>query len=61
MRVASLHRDTQLPDGTLHQRRATQISATLRWEGTPDGLAIQMPETRPSDEAMVIKLTNRRP
>lgn len=57
VRIASLNRDTPLPGGTLHSVELLGSSGLLRWEWTPDGLAIQIPETRPSDDAVVIKLT----
>jgi alpha-L-fucosidase len=57
VRIASLKSDTPLPGGPLHNAELLGTSAPLRWEWTPDGLVIQMPETRPSDDAVVIKLT----
>jgi alpha-L-fucosidase len=57
VRIASLKRDTPLPGGTLHKVELLGSSGPLRWDWTPDGLVIQMPETRPSDEAVVFKLT----
>ena len=57
VRVTSLTRDTPLPGGPL--RSATMLGSPqpLHWEWTPDGLVIDMPPTRPSDDAVVIKLT----
>jgi alpha-L-fucosidase len=57
VRVTSLTRDTPLPGGPL--RSATMLGSPqpLRWEWKPDGLVIDMPPTRPSDDAVVIKLT----
>ncbi len=57
VRIASLNRDTSLPGGTLHNAELLGSSVPLQWEWTPDGLAVQMPESRPSDDAVVIKLT----
>jgi alpha-L-fucosidase len=57
VRVASLNRDTPLPIGTLHRAELLGSAAALRWEWTPGGLVVQMPETRPSEDAVVIKLT----
>jgi alpha-L-fucosidase len=56
VRIASLKRDTPLPGRTLHKVKLLGSQAILRWEWTPDGLVIHMPETRPSDEAVVFKL-----
>ena len=57
VRIASLKRDTLLPGGTLHDVELLGSPATLRWDWTPDGLVIEMPDTRPSDQALVFKLT----
>jgi len=57
VRVASLNRDTPLPIGALHRAELLGSAAALRWEWTPGGLVVQMPETRPSEDAVVIKLT----
>ena len=57
VRVASLTRDTPLPFGTLHKAEMLGTSQPLRWEWKPDGLVLQIPETRPSDDALVIKLS----
>jgi alpha-L-fucosidase len=57
MRIASLKRDTPLPGGSLRNVELLGSPAGLRWEWTPDGLVIQIPDGRPSDEAMVFKLT----
>jgi hypothetical protein len=33
------------------------VKEPLRWEWTPDGLLLHMPESRPSDDALVVKLS----
>ncbi len=57
VKVASLKRDTPLPGGPLKKAEMLGGTGTLKWEWTPDGLTIHMPETRPSDDAVVINLT----
>lgn len=57
VRIASLKKDTPLPSGTLRHVELLGSSTSLRWEWTSDGLEIQMPETRLSDDALVFKLT----
>lgn len=57
VRVASLNRDTVLPGGPLRIARMLGVEKPLHWEWTPSGLVIDMPERRPSDDAVVIKLT----
>lgn len=57
VRIASLKRDTSLRGGTLHSVELLGSPAHVRWEWTSDGLEIQMPEARPSDDAIVFKLT----
>jgi len=57
VRVASLTRDTPLPCGTLHSAELLGSPQPLRWEWTPNGLVLQIPESRPSDDALVIRLT----
>ncbi len=57
VRVASINRDTPLPGGTLHSAVMLGSSQPLHWEWSPDGLVLQIPESRPSDAALVIKLT----
>jgi alpha-L-fucosidase len=57
VKVASLKRDTPLPGGPLKKAEMLGGTGTLKWEWTADGLTIHMPETRPSDDAVVIKLT----
>jgi len=57
VRVASLNRDTVLRGGPLRTAQMLGVAKPLKWEWTPEGLVIEMPETRPSDDAVVIKLT----
>ena len=57
VKVTSLNRDTPLPFGTVRGAELLGSPAPLRWEWTPDGLVLQIPDTRPSDDALVIKLT----
>lgn len=57
VKVASLNRDTPLPGGPLRKAELLGSPQPLKWEWTPDGLVLHMPETRPSDDAVVIKLT----
>ncbi len=57
VKVASLKRDTPLPGGPLRKAELLGSKEPLKWEWTPDGLTLHMPETRPSDDAVVIKLT----
>jgi alpha-L-fucosidase len=57
VRVASLKRDTPLPFGTLRHAELLGSPAPLRWEWSPDGLVLHIPESRPSQDALVIKLT----
>jgi hypothetical protein len=55
--VASLKRETPLGFGVLRKAEMLGIQQPLAWEWTPEGLVVQMPETRPSDDAVVIKLS----
>lgn len=55
--VASLRRDTPLPGGPLRDARMLGIDKALQWQWSPDGLVIHMPEQRPSDDAVVVKLS----
>lgn len=57
VRVTSLTRDTPLPFGALHKAALLGVPQPLRWNWTPDGLVFDIPDTRPSDDALVIKLT----
>jgi len=55
--VKYLRQDTPLPMATLRKVEMLGAPQSLDWKWTPDGLQIKIPETRPSDEAVVIKLT----
>ena len=57
VRVASLKQDTALPFGALSKAELLGVKEPLRWEWTPDGLLLHMPESRPSDDALVVKLS----
>jgi alpha-L-fucosidase len=57
VRVTSLKRDTPLPAGPLRKAEMLGLAEPLKWEWTPDGLTLHMPETRPSDDAVVVKLS----
>jgi alpha-L-fucosidase len=57
VRVASLKRDTPLPSGRLHHAELLGSSQPLRLEWSSDGLVLHMPNSRPSEDALVIKLT----
>jgi len=57
VRVSLLNRDSALPGGPLRTAQMLGVPKPLHWEWTADGLVIDMPETRPSDDAVVIKLT----
>jgi alpha-L-fucosidase len=57
VRVGSLMRDTPLAFGTLRKVDMLGLPQPLAWQWTPEGLVVQMPETRLSDEAVVIKLS----
>ena len=56
IRVMSLRKETALPFGTLRQVELLGVPQALRWDWTPDGLTVEMPEQRPSDDAVVLKL-----
>jgi len=55
--VSSLKKDTALPSGALKKAKLLGGDAELHWEWTPDGLLLQMPDRRPSQDAVVIRLT----
>lgn len=57
VRVASIKRDTPLPFGALKRAELLGSKQPLRWEWSPDGLVLHMPENRPSDDALVVKLS----
>jgi alpha-L-fucosidase len=56
VRVSSIKRDTPMPFGTLRTATLLGSPQPLRWEWTPDGLVFDIPEKRPFDDALVIKL-----
>jgi alpha-L-fucosidase len=55
--VNSLRRDTPLAFGALRKAAMLGAPQPLAWEWTADGLVVEMPETRPSEDAVVIKLS----
>ncbi len=57
VKAASLKKDTPLPFGELKKAELLGVPEALRWEWTADGLTLHMPEKRPSDDALVIKLS----
>lgn len=57
VRVTSLRRDTPLLFGRLQKAEMLGVAQPLKWEWSADGLVIHMPDTRPSDEAVVVRLT----
>jgi alpha-L-fucosidase len=57
VRVASIKRDTPLPFGALKKAELLGSPQPLRWEWSPDGLVLHMPDKRPSDDALVVKLS----
>ena len=56
VQVTSLKRDTPLPFGALRSARMLGSAQPLKWQWTPDGLELEMPDARPFDDAVVIKL-----
>jgi len=57
VRVSSIKRDTPLGFGALRKAEMLGVPKPLVWDWTAEGLVVQMPETRPSDDAVVIKLS----
>jgi len=55
--AASLKRDSAMGFGAVRKVEMLGVANPLKWDWTPDGLLIQMPETRPSEDAVVIKLS----
>jgi len=47
VKVASLNRDTPLPGGPLRKAELLGSPQPLKWEWSPDGLVLQMPEPAP--------------
>jgi alpha-L-fucosidase len=54
--VGSIRKDTPLPGGSLSKVEMLGVSQPLKWTWSGDGLAIEMPDQRPSEDAVVIKL-----
>jgi alpha-L-fucosidase len=57
VRVGSIRKDTALPSGPVKSARMLAVAEALRWEWSPEGLVLHMPERRPSDDALVIQLS----
>jgi alpha-L-fucosidase len=57
VQAASLNRDSAFGFGAVQKVEMLGAANPLKWDWTPDGLRIQMPETRPSEDAVVIKLS----
>jgi hypothetical protein len=55
--VQAGNRDTPLPFGALRKAELLGSPQLIRWEWKPDGLVIKIPETRPSNDSLVIKLS----
>ncbi len=55
--VRSIQRDTPLPGGALSSARMLGGEGTLQWDWSADGLALHLPETKPSADAVVIRLS----
>jgi hypothetical protein len=55
--VKTLKRDTPLGFDTLKKAAMLGVEEPLRWEWSAEGLVLYMPPGRPSDEAVVIKLS----
>lgn len=55
--VTALRRDTPLPGGPLKKAEMLGVPEELRWEWTGAGLEIEMPQKRPSEDAVAIRLT----
>ena len=57
VRVQTLRPDTPLPFGTLKRVRLLGAAADVPWQWSPDGLVLHVPDTRPSDDALVFELS----
>jgi alpha-L-fucosidase len=55
--VSSVKRDTALPAGSLKKAHLLGADGELDWQWTPDGLLLRIPDHRPSDDALVVRLT----
>jgi len=49
--------DTPLPFGVLRNAKLLGSPEKVNWHWSADGLEIDLPATRPSDDALVIKLS----
>jgi alpha-L-fucosidase len=56
--VASIRRDTPLPCGVIHHAQILGLQQPIRWAWGSNGLLLDIPEARPSDDGLVIKLTS---
>jgi alpha-L-fucosidase len=57
VRVMSIRRDTPLPCGSLTKAEMLGSAGTLQWNWSADGLVIQLPDGKPSEDAIVIRLS----
>jgi len=55
--VSSVKRDTALPTGSLRKAHLLGTDGELEWQWTPDGLLLHIPDHRPSEDALVVRLT----
>jgi alpha-L-fucosidase len=53
----SIRRDTPLPCGSLTKAEMPGFSGALQWDWSADGLVIRLPERKPSEDAVVIRLS----
>jgi alpha-L-fucosidase len=54
--ATSIRRDTALPCGQVKTARMLGVDEPLKWEWSPEGLLLRMPEKRPSEDAVVVEL-----
>jgi alpha-L-fucosidase len=55
--VKSIRRDTPLPCGSLKEAVMFGSPGALKWDWSEDGLVIRLPESKPSQDAIVIRLS----
>ncbi len=55
--VKSIRRDTPLPFGLLKKAQMLGRAESLEWDWSTDGLVIQLPDQKPSEDAIVIRLS----
>lgn len=55
--VKSIRRDTSLPFGSLKEAAMLGSPGALKWDWSEDGLVIRLPESKPSQDAIVIRLS----